>query len=339
MLGRVKIVSCFGLLLFLAVAGCSVEREENTQSQTARGEITIQKTWLYQLQNTNPVQIADSGYEIAVIDPTVDGKTRFTKEQIDKIKASGTTVLAYLSIGEASAYLPYWQTAWGVEEEGIINVAEDAPEWIGRKPNPDWPESVKVRYWDEHWWNILEPELDKIKGAGFDGLYLDIVDAYFYWGDKATYLHEPHLAADPQNEKEAAERMMNLVKRISAEAKESSPDFQVFPQNAESIFDYDDGSYLTAIDGIGAEDLWYEEAEKSGDVKERLPYLEMVRDAGKEVLSIDYVLTESMDPDDRMRIEDYKKRCAEKDFFCFPAMMDRELDKQISHEEHGNGGH
>lgn len=319
-------ILCFAFCaLLLMVSGCSsVPAEKGTEDAAF-------KRWHYQLQNADPAQLAAGGYEIAVIDPTADGseETRYAQEHLEQMKANGTTVMAYFSIGEASSYLDYWNPDWGTERDGVLQIAEEAPEWLGRTPNPDWPESVKVRYWQEAWWDILEPELKKIKKAGFDGVYLDIVDAYYYWGNKAAHVQESRLVSDPQSEREAAERMMFLVERISGYMKKDSPDFRVYPQNAESIFDYDDGSYLAAIDGIGTEDLWYDETEKSSDLDERLPYLKKVRDAGKNVLSVDYVAAESPTREDQKRIKDYMQRCTDEGFFCFPAMNDRELDDWI----------
>ncbi|MCP2035281.1 cysteinyl-tRNA synthetase [Planomicrobium sp. HSC-17F08] len=323
---RKHLIICFLFMaLFMVFSGCTPEPAEKGAENPDR------KQWHYQLQYTNPAQLAAGGYEIAVIDPTADGseETRFTKEQLKKMKVNGTKVLAYFSIGEASSYLAYWNPVWGTEQDGVLEVAEEAPKWLGRTPNPDWPESVKVRYWQEEWWDILEPELKKIKKAGFDGVYLDIVDAYYYWGSEVAHVQEQRLASDPKSEAEAAEWMMSLVERISSYMKKDSPDFQVYPQNAESIFTYDKGSYLAAIDGIGAEDLWYDGMEKSKDLEERLLHLKKVRDAGKNVLSVDYVATESPTSEERKRIDYYMQRCTEEEFFCFPAIKDRELDRFI----------
>jgi cysteinyl-tRNA synthetase len=45
-----------------------------------------------------------------------------------------------------------------------------------------------VRYWDKTWQNIIygnnDTYLKKIIDAGFDGVYLDVVDAFEYFEEK-----------------------------------------------------------------------------------------------------------------------------------------------------------
>jgi cysteinyl-tRNA synthetase len=79
-----------------------------------------------------------------------------------------------MSVGEAETYRPYWQTAW-----------EDAPPaWLAAK-NEDWVGSYKVKYWTREWRALLygsqSAYLDQILAAGFDGAFLDVVDAYDYF--------------------------------------------------------------------------------------------------------------------------------------------------------------
>ncbi|MGI2329034.1 MJ1477/TM1410 family putative glycoside hydrolase [Planococcus sp. YIM B11945] len=317
---------CLLLSAVLIVAGCT-EQKEKRQAEL------IQNDWLYQLQNAEPEKIADSGYTWAVLDPTGEGSedTRYSRDEIAKMKESGMTVLAYLSIGEASAYLAYWKKEWGAEKNGVLKVKEEAPLWLGREPNPSWPESINVRYWDEAWWKLLEPELAKIKEQGFSGVYLDIVDGYLYWGDASTFAKEQRLVEDPATEEEAAKRMMDLVKRISSYMKKDEPNFQVFPQNAETILAYDDdGSYINAIDGIGVEDLWFDEEQRQTDTEERLPYLKTIQNAGKTVLAADYVA--SSDSKSEQEVIEYLKLCKEQKFQCLAAYHDRELAALIPKE-------
>ena len=99
-----------------------------------------------------------------------------------RLIASGKIVLAYLSIGEAEAGRFYWDETW--TDGGAAD--PDAPAWLGPS-NPDFEDNYKVRYWDVDWQAILmgtsEAYLDRILAQGFDGVYLDIVDAYYYWSE------------------------------------------------------------------------------------------------------------------------------------------------------------
>ncbi|HEX7319300.1 MAG TPA: endo alpha-1,4 polygalactosaminidase [bacterium] len=120
--------------------------------------------------------LANTYYDLAIIDYSFDGTDaeRFTPQQVSqmKTKADGKRrkVIAYLSIGEAEDYRHYWQSGW---EEGD-------PSFIYEE-NPDWPGNFKVTYWDPQWQAIIFGYVKKIVEGGFDGVYLDIIDAYEYF--------------------------------------------------------------------------------------------------------------------------------------------------------------
>ena len=54
--------------------------------------------------------------------------------------------------------------------------------------NDDWEGNYKVRYWTRAWQDLLygsaDGYLDKIIAAGFDGAFLDVIDAYDYFYEK-----------------------------------------------------------------------------------------------------------------------------------------------------------
>lgn len=92
-----------------------------------------------------------------------------------RTKANGAArlVIAYLSIGEAEDYRNYWDPSWTAHP----------PAWLAEE-NPDWPGNFKVRYWDPSWQEIIVGEdsnFTRILDAHFDGVYLDIIDAYEYF--------------------------------------------------------------------------------------------------------------------------------------------------------------
>ncbi len=93
-----------------------------------------------------------------------------------KQKANGGTrlIICYMSIGEAEDYRYYWQSLWN----------NNNPSWLDEE-NPDWAGNYKVRYWEQEWKNIIygnnSSYLKKILDAGFDGVYLDIIDAFEYY--------------------------------------------------------------------------------------------------------------------------------------------------------------
>lgn len=121
--------------------------------------------------------VASTDYDVIVMDLFHEGEP-FTASEIAQLrtKAGGGTrlLLCYLSVGEAEDYRYYWQPGW----------TPGNPAWIEGE-NPDWPGNYKVRYWDPEWQAILfgsdDSYLGRILDAGFDGAYLDLIDAFEYF--------------------------------------------------------------------------------------------------------------------------------------------------------------
>jgi len=121
--------------------------------------------------------IRETDYDLLIIDAFFAGEPLARTEIASlKTKANGGTrlVIGYLSIGEAENYRYYWQLEW----------KENPPAWL-LDENPNWPGNYKVRYWDTEWHAIIygnhNSYLAKILTAGFDGVYLDLIDAYEYF--------------------------------------------------------------------------------------------------------------------------------------------------------------
>ncbi len=121
--------------------------------------------------------LALTNYDLLIID-LFHNEMELSSSEISqlKIKANGARrlVICYMSIGEAEDYRYYWKSEW----------EKDPPAWL-EKENPVWKGNYKVQYWDPEWQAIIlgEPEsyLDKIINAGFDGVYLDIIEAFEYF--------------------------------------------------------------------------------------------------------------------------------------------------------------
>jgi len=121
--------------------------------------------------------VANTNYDVLIIDAFFDGELLSVADiQSLKTKANGgkRLVLAYMSIGEAEDYRYYWDTDWETNK----------PEWLVEK-NPAWEGNYKVKYWDSEWQSIIyensDSYLNKLLYSGFDGAYLDIIDAYEYF--------------------------------------------------------------------------------------------------------------------------------------------------------------
>jgi len=154
---------------------------ENDSEITSLHEI---KNFLYLI---NPDQFANhqdfitaitaTNYDLLIMDLFFDEES-FTNTDVEALrnKANGgkRLVVSYMSIGEAEDYRYYWRSSW----------KKGNPGWL-YKENPDWEGNYKVKYWMDGWKQIIfgneNAYLDKILDAGFDGAYLDIIDAFEYF--------------------------------------------------------------------------------------------------------------------------------------------------------------
>jgi cysteinyl-tRNA synthetase len=124
--------------------------------------------------------IGKTNYDLIILDLFFDDSqlTASDLAQI-KIKNNGAArmALCYMSIGEAEVYRYYWNNAW----------IKNPPAWLDQE-NPDWAGNYKVKYWDPDWQQIIfgtnKSYVKGILDAGFDGVYLDIIDAFEFYEEK-----------------------------------------------------------------------------------------------------------------------------------------------------------
>ncbi|MBN1619934.1 endo alpha-1,4 polygalactosaminidase [candidate division WOR-3 bacterium] len=123
--------------------------------------------------------LSSTDFDLLIIDAFFQG-TLLTNADVqtlgNKVSGGRRLVLAYMSIGEAENYRYYWKSEW----------ITDPPSWLGEE-NPDWPGNFRVEYWDPGWQSVIfgndSSYTKKIIDAGFDGVYLDIIDAFEYYED------------------------------------------------------------------------------------------------------------------------------------------------------------
>ena len=122
--------------------------------------------------------VTSTNYDLLIMDLFFNDGTEFTATEINQLKSKANggkrLVISYMSIGEAENYRYYWQTSWN----------SNKPSWMDAE-NPDWAGNFKVKYWEQEWQNIIfgndNSYLKKIINANFDGVYLDIIDAFEYY--------------------------------------------------------------------------------------------------------------------------------------------------------------
>jgi cysteinyl-tRNA synthetase len=259
-----------------------------------RKQIAGIKSWGYQLEGEkdgayNLDALAKSPFDLLVIDYADHGRP-FARSQVEALKrkpgGGSRLVVAYMSIGEAETYRYYWPPGW----------KKNPPAFLG-PANPDWPDNHKVRYWMPAWQKIIfgvpsgesESYLDRIVDAGFDGVYLDIVDAFEFFGPDGQIKENESAAPDMA-------RFVVALARYAREERQQK-DFVVIPQNGPALIDSIEAAaakeYLAAIDAIGAEDtFFYGDAPEDNPFKvqrDALGFLKRFLAAGKVVLAVEYL--------------------------------------------------
>jgi len=121
------------------------------------------------LRNTN--------YDVVLMELFFDTDVSFSNAEIAQLKTKANggkrKVISYMNIGAAESYRYYWKDNWKLHH----------PRWL-KKPYDGYEDEIWVKFWKNDWKNIIYKEdnsyLDKIIDAGFDGVYLDNIEAYYF---------------------------------------------------------------------------------------------------------------------------------------------------------------
>ena len=269
------------------------------------------RSWVYQLQNASPDELSKLNVDVVVIDYSYNGSEsgRYSKEQIKRIKKNGSIVLAYINIGQAEDYRFYWRKSWN----------ESPPDWIISE-DPEWGENYYIKYWKQSWKEIIFSYIDKIFEEGFDGVYLDRIDAFEYVANIGIL-----------SEKRAAERMIDFIIKISNYIKNKKGNSIIVLQNGEEILKYDDGKLLEKIDGWAVESLFYSyECQKlnpEGFIEEREKYLRIAQNNGKFILDVEYIDDGKDSEETKNRIRELINLCRIKRYIPYVYFCNRKLEK------------
>jgi cysteinyl-tRNA synthetase len=216
------------------------------------------QTWMYQIQDLDRSgaidALARSDYPLLVLEPTrtVAGVEDFdTRGMLAALRwrpdGEPRLLLAYVDVGEAEDYRTYWEEDW------------QPPTWFG-PGNPDfiitvdpdgWSGDYPVAYWDPGWQEIWLGDDGLIAGLardGFDGVYLDWIEAY----DDDTVR-----AAAEEQDVDPGMEMLWFIEGIREAGQSVIPDFIVVAQNAPYLLDEDPDFYAEIVDALAMEDTWF----------------------------------------------------------------------------------
>lgn len=243
--------------------------------------LTSVRYWAYQLQDLDTPgavqKIVDTSYDMVVIDPTVTYDPDFdAAAMVAKIKASFASdgvhrklVMAYIDIGQAEEWRWYWDGHTTYEEQGkcrqsFINAIRQWAPWVAACDPDGWAGNYPVAFWDPEWQDIViygthlgahlglhfNSMLDEVIQDGFDGIYLDWVEA---WEMDAVVTRANNEKKDPGAE------MLNFIKAMGDYGKQFNPKFIVIQQNSsELINEVGVDALKQAVDGIAQEGVWWD---------------------------------------------------------------------------------
>lgn len=124
--------------------------------------------------------LSQTNYDMLIVDAFY-GSEILTAAEVTQLKTKANggrrLVISYMSIGEAEDYRFYWKDGWNNVKPFFLE-----------EENPEWKGNYKVKYWDKNWQAIIlgneESYLQRILKSDFDGVYLDIIDGFWYFENK-----------------------------------------------------------------------------------------------------------------------------------------------------------
>ncbi|MFN5418138.1 MAG: endo alpha-1,4 polygalactosaminidase [Flavobacteriia bacterium] len=158
----------------------SYVHQENATDIT---KVSEAKNYLYLISSENYStkqsfldSIKATNFDLVIIDAFF-GDELFTSSDIQslKTKANGgkRLVISYISIGSAEKYRYYWQADWKLKN----------PKWL-YKAYEGYEDEIWVKFWKKDWEEIIYSNnnsyMKKILDAGFNGAYLDNVEAFYF---------------------------------------------------------------------------------------------------------------------------------------------------------------
>ena len=203
------------------------------------------------------------GFDVIVLD-----LDEASKELVESLREGGALVLAYINIGYAEEWRSYWHD---VKQKGIVH---EESEYEGE---------YLVELWSPYWRSLVEERAREALDKGFDGVYLDNIDAYVAIGeDNPSWA----LGADPER------AMISLVSQVREVVGERP--IMVNIGVATSLLA--DEAFIQLVDGVLREELFQElfmectsVPREPNEVLRDLVFLEVTRLRGKTVVDVEFV--------------------------------------------------
>lgn len=287
---QAKTLMVAALALLGAACACAADSQAPSPPERPRSfAYVLQAERLGKTREQAVARLASCGRDWLVLDPSYDGGPdgRWSAPELQALRAGkpGRKLLAYLSIGEAESYRAYWRREWDAGRDGRPDAR--APAWLAAE-NPEWKGNYRVKYWDAQWQALALEALDAAVSQGFDGAYLDLVDAFETFEYDAARKDWVDDRENPETGRTYRQDMHAWVSKIAERARRAKPGFLVIPQNGSQLLAR--AGYAELVDGIGVEDLFTDgnRTQPREHVDFVLGFLKRLREVGKPVLVIEY---------------------------------------------------
>lgn len=213
--------------------------------------------FMYQIQHLEEHSsidlLSNTDYDMLVVEPGFNlnqnpyDVTYMVSKLKNKSNGDKRILLAYIDIGQAEE----WRTYWGDDWIAPTETTQGYPDFLVTIDPDGWEGNYPVAYWDTAWQNIWLADdglIKKIADSGFDGVYLDWVEAY---DDDDIRNYAATQGKNTENE------MMAFIEKIRDKGKTVNQDFLIIAQNAPYLIDANPNYYSTIIDAIATEDTWF----------------------------------------------------------------------------------
>lgn len=252
-----------GILTVVLFLGFKDGFSQNDNDIIVKVKINNVKWWAYNIQHVDTVrqhdELVGTHFDLYVLEPVVTekGKENFDIAKLVRdIKAYNKNnynkeplVLAYIDIGQAEDWRWYWGEDWGIGN----------PEWIVATDPNKWEGNYPVAYWYPEWQNIViygykgRSHVEEILEAGFDGIYMDWVEAFS---------DEDVIAKADSDGINTASAMFDFIAKIRNYARirsqHANPQFLIVAQNASDLHQKNPARYENLMDAIALEAVWYD---------------------------------------------------------------------------------
>lgn len=251
-LGRLLLIAALVLLISVSAAAPA-----SGQSADLKFLLKSAQTWMYQLQDLYEPEavaaLARTEYQLLVLEPGQNFK-EYPYDTAGMVAALRRTpsgrrraLLAYVDIGEAEDYRDYWKPGWRAPTRS----RPGRPDFMITVDPDGWSGNFPVAFWRPEWkkiWLGSSGIIARLASLGFDGVFLDWVEAY-----DDDYV----MAAAEKEGLDPALEMIRFIEEIGRAGRRVRPGFLVVPQNAIYLIDHAPKRYAASIDALAVEDTWF----------------------------------------------------------------------------------